>query len=166
MLTARIKFRAIIRCSVRDMSKRTPNQILAILVVIISIISILVILISYNRNAIEFDANSPEGVTQSYLNSVFDGNYDLAITYLAADSKCDATDLDRTFINKTVRINLSSVDITGDSARIRLRLEYASSAPFDNNYSEEQVIRLVKEDETWKITGIPWPMYDCGLFVR
>jgi hypothetical protein len=148
------------------MNKRTPNQILAVLVGMISIISILVILISYNQNAVEFDANSPEGITQSYLKSVFDGNYDLAVTYLSANSECDVTDLDRTFINKTVRINLSSVDITGDSARIRLRLEYASGAPFDNNYSEEQVIRLVKEDETWKITGIPWPMYDCGLFVR
>ena len=148
------------------MSKRTPNQILAVLISVISIISILIILISYNRNAVVFEANSPEGVTQAYLKSVFDGDYDLAASFLEANSKCDASDLDRTFVNKTVRISLSSVDITDESARVKIRLEYSSGSPFDSSYSEEQTIRLVKEDNLWKITGIPWPMYDCGLFVR
>jgi hypothetical protein len=148
------------------MSKRTPNQILAVIIGLISIISVLIILISYNRNAIEFEANSPEGVTQAYLNSVFDGDYDRAVTFLEADSKCDASDLDRTYVNRTVRINLSSVDTTDGSARVKIRLEYSNGAPFDSSYSEEQTIRLITEDNSWKITGIPWPMYDCGLFVR
>jgi hypothetical protein len=34
--------------------------------------------------------------------------------------------------------------------------------PFGGSYSETQTFRLVKEDSGWKITGIPWPTYECG----
>lgn len=144
------------------MTSKNPNRILGLFVALIVLVSILVVVISLNRPVQELDANSPEGVVQDYLEDIFDGNYEAAVTYFEANSKCVASDLDRTYVPTNVRINLVGVELDDSRARVRFQIETPSGAPLDSYYTEEQVIRLVNESQTWKITGIPWPLYDCG----
>lgn len=148
------------------MNSKSPNRILGIIVALIALASVLVVVISLNKPVQDFDQNSPEGVVQSYLLDIFDGKYDSAVNYLEANTKCEASDLDRAFVPKNVRINLLEVMIDDSSARVKFQIETPSGAPLDSYYTEEQVIRLVKENQDWKITGIPWPLYDCGILNR
>lgn len=145
------------------MNKKNPNVVLAIIVALIFGISIIVVAISSNRPVAEFEEATPESVTQSYLVAVFDGNYDLASEYIESDSNCDASDLDRTYFDKNARVDLLDVDITEDRARVKVVIEFPTGDPFNNYYTEETVFRLIEMDGQWKITGIPWPLYDCGL---
>lgn len=145
------------------MSKRNPNLVLGIIVVTILIISIIVVAVSTNRPIAEFEEATPENVTQNYLVAVFDGNYDLASEFIETDSLCDASDLDRAYFDKNARINLLDVDITEDRARVKVVIEFPTGDPFNNYYTEETVFRLIEIDGEWKITGIPWPLFDCSL---
>ncbi len=145
------------------MTSKNPNRILGLVVALIVLVSVLVVIVSTNRPAQDLDANSPEGVVQAYLVDIVDGNYESAMTYMEADSKCVASDLDRTYVPTNVRINLLSIELDDSRARVKFQIETPSGAPLDSYYTEEQVIRLVDENGTWKITGIPWPLYDCGI---
>jgi hypothetical protein len=148
------------------MNRRNPNIVLGIIVASILIISIVVVAISSNRPVAEFEEATPESVTQSYLVAVFDGNYDLASEYIEPESNCDASDLDRAYFDKNARVNLLDVDITEDRARVKVVIEFPTGDPFNNYYTEETVFRLVEIDGDWKITGVPWPLYDCSLAAK
>jgi hypothetical protein len=152
-----------LRCRLRDMSKRNPNFVLAVIVALITITSIFVVIISSNRSTLEFDANSPQAVTQSYLVAIFDEDFDQAAQYFEATSECDASNLDKAYFDKNARINLLEADITDNRARVKVMIEYSNSDLFNNYYSEETVFRLLKEDDSWTLTGIPWPLYECTI---
>lgn len=145
------------------MNSKSPNRILGFVIALIVSISVLVVVISLNKPVQQLDEASPEGVVQSYLIEVFDGRYEAAMENMEIDSKCEASDLDRAYVPKDIRINLLDVAVEETSARVKFQIETPSGAPLDSYYTEEQVIRLVKEGESWKITGIPWPLYDCGI---
>lgn len=148
------------------MSSSKPNRILLAIISAITLISIIVVIISFNKPVEVLDARSPEGVVQSYLTAIFDGNYERAVENLEMQSICEANDLDRTFVPQNVRIDLLDVVIEDSRARVKFQIEYPSGAPLDSYYTEEQVIRLINENNEWKITGIPWPMYDCGTLTK
>jgi hypothetical protein len=61
-----------------------------------------------------------------------------------------------------IRIGLSDATSTETSAKVTVTIETSNGDPFGGSYSETQTFRLVKEDSGWKITGIPWPTYECG----
>lgn len=145
------------------MNSKNPNRILGFVVALIVIISVLVVVISLNKPVQDLEKTSPEGVVQSYLVDIFDGRYETAIQNMESGSKCEASDLDRTYVPKDVRINLLEVVVEDSNARVKFQIETPSGAPLDSYFTEEQVIRLVKEGESWKIAGIPWPLYDCGI---
>jgi len=145
------------------MNPKSPNRILGFVVAVIVVASAIVVAVSLNKPVKELDQASPEGVVQSYLVDIFDGRYEAAMSYMETGSKCEASDLDRTYVPQDVRINLLAVEEEDSNARVKFQIETPSGAPLDSYYTEEQVIRLVKEDQNWKITGIPWPLYDCGI---
>ncbi|MEX2505045.1 MAG: hypothetical protein WD378_09345, partial [Egicoccus sp.] len=52
---------------------------------------------------------------------------------------------------------------TGDRAEVAVQMRsLATSGPFvvDSGVSPE-VFDLVRHDARWRITGTPWPVYDC-----
>lgn len=148
------------------MSKRGPNQVIAVLVALVAIISVAVVVISLNRPVTDFDKSSPEGVVQSYLRAVLENDYDEAENYLETNTKCETSDLDRAYRANNIRVDLIETEITAEIARVKIQIEYPSGALLNNYYTEEQVFRLVTESAQWKITGIPWPLYDCGSSSR
>ena len=81
---------------------------------------------------------------------------------MASDTKCAADDFDRAYIQDSIRIGLSDTTSTETSAKVTVTIETSNGDPFGGSYSETQTFRLVKEDSGWKITGIPWPTYECG----
>ena len=134
---------------------------LGLVVAAISIMALIAVL-AVKETTPQLDANTPEGTVQQYLKSVTERDFDAAITYLASDTKCKIEDFDQAYIQDSVRISLSDTSITSDSAMVKVGIENSSGDPFGGSYAESQTFRLTKSASAWKISGIPWPTYQCG----
>ena len=134
---------------------------LGLVVAAISIMALIAVL-AVKETTPQLDANTPEGTVQQYLKSVTERDFDAAITYLARDTKCKIEDFDQAYIQDSVRISLSDTSITSDSAMVKVGIENSSGDPFGGSYAESQTFRLTKSASAWKISGIPWPTYQCG----
>ena len=143
------------------MSNQRANRILGLSVAAISIVAFIAVL-AVKETTPQLDSNTPEGTVQQYLQSVTARDFDSAITYLASDTKCKIEDFDQAYIQDSVRISLSNTSITSDSASVKVSIENSSGDPFGGSYAEAQTFRLTKSDSGWKISGIPWPTYQCG----
>jgi hypothetical protein len=143
------------------MSNQRANRVLGLVVAVISIIAVIAVL-AVKETTPQLDANTPEGTVQQYLQSVTERDFDSAITYLAIDTKCKLEDFDQAYIQESFRVSLADTSITGDSAFVKVSIENSSGGPFAGSYTESKIFRLVNSDSGWKISGIPWPTYQCG----
>ena len=143
------------------MSEQRANRMLGLVVAAISIMALIAVL-AVKETTPQLDANTPEGTVQQYLQSVSKRDFDTAITYLASDTKCKIEDFDQTSVQDSFRISLSDTSITSDSATVKVSIEKSSGDPFGGSYAESQTFRLAKSGSGWKISGIPWPTYQCG----
>lgn len=139
------------------------NRILIGIGLVAIILVVVASFLTRNRSEENFTPGTPESMVQSYLKAAIDGRNDLAISYLSTTSRCTADDLDRTYISDSMRISLISSEIQGDSAFVKITSEYSDNGPFGSGYSEEHSYRLARESGQWRILGIPWPLYDCGV---
>jgi uncharacterized protein YsxB (DUF464 family) len=143
------------------MSNQRANRVLGIVVAAISIVALIAVL-AVKETTPQLDAKTPEGTVQQYLQAVSERDFDSAITYLTSDTKCNLEDFDQAYLQDSIRISLSDTSITGDSASVKVSIENSNGDPFGGTYTESQAFRLTKTDSGWKISGIPWPTYQCG----
>ena len=143
------------------MSEKRANKVLGIVIAAITIVALIVVLAVKNP-ATQLDKDSPEGTVQQYLGAVTDRDFTQALTFLATDSKCTVEDFDRAYIQESLRIGLSDVTSSTNTATVKVKVEYSNGDPFGGTYGDTQTFRLTKDDSGWKITGIPWPTYECG----
>lgn len=134
---------------------------LAVVVGVLLLVAIAVVSLTVGRQVTTYDVSLPEGVAQAYLQAAFDGDFDEAATFFEPDSECDASDLDRAFLQEDVRISLAGVDSDDERATVRITADIPDGGPFGGYYEERHTLRLVRVDDAWKLTGIPWPLYDC-----
>ena len=139
----------------------SPNRVLAVVVGALLLVVLAVVSLTVGRGVTTYDITKPEGVAQAYLQAAFDGDFDEAATFFEPESDCDATDLDRAFLQNDVRISLAGVDTDDERATVRITADIPDGGPFGGYYEERHTLRLVRVDEDWKLTGIPWPLYDC-----
>lgn len=144
------------------MGRATSNRILAVIVIAALVLSAVSALVSSLREDVKFSANTPEGVVQLYLTAIIAGKNDQAASYFSSDSTCNASDIDRAYVSDTLRVNLVSTSIDGNSAYVKIDANTGASGPFDDGYTESHTYRLTQESGKWLIEGIPWPLWDCG----
>lgn len=143
------------------MSNQRANRVLGLVVAAISIVAVIAVL-AVKETTPQLDANTPEGTVQQYLQSVTERDFDSAITYLVIDTKCNLEDFDQAYIQESLRVTLADTSITGNSAFVKVSIENSSGGPFAGGYTESKTFRLVNSDSGSKISGIPWPTYQCG----
>lgn len=136
---------------------------LGITVAVIAVIAVVVGIFTATQSPSNLDPKSPEGVVQQYMTAVFEHRSDDAAKYFDAAGECSADDLDRYGTPQDARVDLADANVSGDTARVTVHIEYNSGDPFGGGWSEDKTIRLVKSGDEWRITGIPWPLYDCGV---
>lgn len=141
---------------------RGANGILATIAILIIALITTSILISNNQEDKQFATTTPEGVVQTYLEAVIEGKHDQAASLFVAGSECDAADIDRAYISESLRVNLVSSEIEGDSAYVKIDANMNSGALFDDGYTESHTYRLKRENGNWRLEGIPWPVWDCN----
>ncbi len=145
--------------------KGTANFYLAIIVVAITVLAIVVA--TNSKNTVNnFESGSPQRVLQAYLQAMNDGRNDLAANYFSKSSKCTVEDVDRANLNKNIQISLVKTDVTQNTAVVHISIQWDTSIFNDSMNDEDQSIRLVKEDGLWRLAGIPWPLYNCGEYVK
>ncbi len=139
------------------------NRILIGIAVFTAILLVVSLFFISSREIKKLDSTTPEGVVQLYLNDVINGKYENAINYLSNRTTCKATDLDRAYLADSLRINLVDSQITGNDALVKIEVEIQTGGPFNDSYTEPHNYRLALENTSWKILGIPWPMWECGV---
>jgi hypothetical protein len=142
---------------------KSPNFYLAVLVAAIFVSALLLVSFS-NNSGVKLKEGSPARTVQNYLQSIIDGRNDLAFTYLSKDSICTVEDIDRSYLYDQVQLTLQKETIVGISeAVVQISIQQGESMMMGNVNEEKQSFRLIKENGLWKISGIPWPLYDCGV---
>ena len=143
-------------------SNRFAGFAIAGLLIVIAAAGIL----AATRPTTSIDPASPVGVVKQYVNAVMDGDHDRAADLFAMNSDCEAEDLDRTYVDPGSRIDLLDSSIDGDRARVRIAIAVPGGGVMGDMWTEERTIRLTKTDGPWKLTGIPWPLYECGVWLK
>jgi hypothetical protein len=107
-----------------------------------------------------YDPTTPEGVVQTYLKAVFDGDELASLNSMTADlaDRCqDATSLEygtdgaRAFLDKTT--------IDNDTATVAIEIRHSSDGI--DEWIENETIWLEKSADSWQISQPPWPYWDC-----
>lgn len=143
-------------------TSKKPNLYLALLVVVIAVVAVIVA-VSSGDSVKKLDSASPQGVVQKYLQHITDGRNDLAADHFSSGSKCTAEDIDRAYVSDSLQISLLKTKIDNETAIVKVSISYQSSVLGDDMTSESKTFRLKLENGQWKISGIPWPLYDCGV---
>lgn len=145
---------------------KSPNRVLAIIIGLIIIAVAILTFLSSTKSAVVMDRATPAGSVQAYLKAVLVGKNAEAAKLLSPAGACTVTDIDRAYIADTARVLLVDSTTEGTSAEVRVRVEIPSGSPLGDVMTEEHTFRLVNSGETWLITGIPWPLYDCGVLTK
>jgi hypothetical protein len=141
--------------------RRGTNQILSVIVFLTIALAAVAAFLTSTQETKEYSSTSPEGIVQMYLRAVIDGKNEEAVRYFSQSSTCDATDIDRSWMPENVRVNLTDSRVESDKAYIDVAVDISSGGPFDDYYTEKHTFRLSRENGSWKILGIPWPLYSC-----
>jgi hypothetical protein len=117
------------------------------------------------REPVLLDPQTPEGTVQAYVQAVLDGEWNDARSHLADDleAECTAIDFRRSWVPDSLTATLDDVRVDGDEAEVVVRLRTAAEPdPFGGRYESTETFDLIREGTTWRLTGQPWPVYDCG----
>lgn len=145
---------------------KNPNRVLAIVIGLIIVAVAIVAVLSSTKSTVVMDPSTPAGSVQAYLKAVLVGKDAEAATWLAPGGVCTVTDIDRAYIVDTARVLLVDSITTGSAADVRVRVEIPSGSPLGDVMTEDHTIRLIKSGGRWLITGIPWPLYNCGMYTK
>jgi hypothetical protein len=143
---------------------RNPNRVLCVVIGFVIIAVVVVSFLSTRQSAVVMDRTTPAGSVQVFLKAVLEGKNAEATRMLSPESTCTVTDLDRAYIVNTARVLLLGSTTTGATAEVRVRVEIPSGGPIkDVMTDEDHTFVLANAGGGWLITGIPWPLYDCGV---
>ena len=140
------------------------SRILAVVVLVVAVIGVVAAVVTATRDVPTYDRGTPQGVVQAYVTAVVDGDHDAAAAFLAPESSCTVDDLDRAFVPDGVRIVLRDTRVDGGTAQVEVDVAMPAGGPLDSaEFTEQHTFRLRQSDGDWRITGRPWPMFDCGV---
>ena len=123
-----------------------------------------------------FPEDVPEGITQRYVLAMIDGDLDEAWGYLSPELQAGCAleewrevtrrqnhlEESQILLDEVNRINDTEVTVSLNRRR------FSQSEPFDFSFSPEgstyhfEEFRLKKqEDNAWRISQLPWPVFRC-----
>ncbi len=113
---------------------------------------------------------SPEGVVHNYVLAVLNKDYQKGYGYLA-DLKHKPTyeEFRQSFFNGMVNpsdagVDIGSVEINGNEAGVTLAIYYSSTDPFSSRYASEDRALLVKQNDEWKLSSMPYNFWDFNWY--
>lgn len=141
-----------------------PDRTLIVILSIIAAVVILALVVVFTRGGpAVLDPSTPEGVVQTYTNTVVSGDREAAMKLLSSELRdnCDTSDVG---ILSSVRVTLISTKVFGDTATVRVTIANdPNSGVFGGaSYESEESFTLVREGgSNWKIDSTPWQLMIC-----
>jgi len=143
-----------------------PNRIIIFVVASIVLATAIVVVVLNDTTQKKHDAKSPEGTVQNYLESIYAGDNLRAARYLSKTGFCTIEDLDMMDMmdgHQKPRVLFDETSMMGNRAWVKVNAEFGSGGPMGNMMRESHTLRLVRFGAGWQLTGIPWPLRDCGV---
>lgn len=141
---------------------KPSRPVLVVLAAVLVAVVVTTLLAGRSRRQ-TFDEGTPQATLQRYLDAVFDGDPDLARTFLDDETadRCERP-LRRNVVADTVRAVLVTERIEQDRATIEVRLTFGDDSPFGSGgYNMEERFFLERLDDDWRIAEDPWPAAPC-----
>jgi sugar lactone lactonase YvrE len=145
---------------------KSPNRVLVIVIGLIVVAVAIVTVLSSTKSAVVLDRATPAGSVQAYLKAILVGKNAEAAKLLSPDSVCTVTDIDRAYVVDTARVVLVDSTVKRATAEVRVRVEIPSGSPLGDVMTKDHTFRLVNSEGAWLVTGIPWPLFDCGVSAK
>lgn len=144
-----------------------PDRVLAAVVGALVLLAVLAGVLAANRDAPELDPQSPEGVTQAFLEAAFDADDETAAELLSPTSGCDVSDVGQAYLPDDVRVVLEGAEVDGDRAVVTLAVTdvYGDGLLGSSEYEHTERARLAREDGAWRLTALPWLLPSCDASV-
>lgn len=125
------------------------------------------LVVALTREPAQFDAGTPEGVVQRYLQAISDGSFETAFDYLDSElyKDCDATDLARHTPVEPFGATLGTSTWNGDSAFVEVTIQFGvTENPLEPRSASYESFLLTRSDGAWMISGKVWPYFawECG----
>ena len=136
---------------------------IAILIVIAALVVVALVVV-FSRGAPErLDRGTPAGVVQAYASAVLDGDESTAAGYLTENAVADCESYGGSVADDDLRITLVRSVERGDSADVTVSVASSTdTGPFGaSEYQTEEVFRLVRVTDGWKIDSAPWRFAVC-----
>ena len=146
--------------------RTSANRMLAAIVAVLVVIGLVIASVSSSWQASPRDPKSPEGVLQTYLEAVAAHDAEAALAQLESDTKCTVANFQQMYYDNSSRVNLVDVSITGDQANVQVRIEHGDGDPFGSTWNEDQSFQLVRSGDSWRLHGMPYPVYNCGEVLK
>lgn len=138
-----------------------PGRVLAIVVALVVALAVLTQVLLVDTRTADVDPASPEGVVRAYVEALVDEDPEAAAALLDPGSPCDAADVEQAYRPDVDRVLLLGTDVEGDDARVEIELQVGEGAFSAFGFAERHIFRLTSTDDGWRITGRPWPLYEC-----
>jgi hypothetical protein len=142
-----------------------PRTILwAALGALVALVAILLVADAV-RGPTVLDPATPEGVVQGYVQQLLEGDRLAARAYLsdALQRRCSSSDVRRAWVPEGTTVSLGDVDVDGGEARVTVLVRSLAGPERLGGTGEAttETFELVQQDGEWRITGEPWPVYEC-----
>lgn len=145
---------------------KNPNRVLAVIIGFVILAVAVATLLSATKTAVVLDRSTPTGSVQIYLKAILSGKNVAAAKMLSPSSTCTIEDVDRAHVVHTARVLLLDATTNGGNAEVRVRVEIPSVDPLGDSMTEDHTFRLINMNRSWLLTGVPWPLYDCGMAAK
>jgi hypothetical protein len=110
----------------------------------------------------ETRAGSPEAAAQSYLKAVVRRDAAGAAAHLSTSSPCDVEDLEALPPEPDTYVELVGVRPAEDVATVAIAVTAGSASMPPFTWTEDVALSLRLEGGRWRLTGSPWPTWDCA----
>ena len=145
---------------------KQANFYLAILISLIFAVA-LIFAISTGSSVKTLSSGTPEKIVQQYLEAVNDGRNEDAAMLFSSSSICTVDDIDRAYIDTSAQVLLDKVTQKDEThAIVYISIQRSDGPLMSDPYVDKENYRLIKESGQWRLSGIPWPLYECGGVVK
>ena len=139
--------------------RNRPNLVLAVVAGLVVALAVVAWFVAGRREPPRLDPTTPEGVVQTYVLSLVDGDEEAAVAHLDPKLGCK-TPLPGTYLMRPVSLTLVSSKTTGEDAVVVFDVTEYGDSLFDS-WSHRETFNLTRSESTWLIGGNPWPIYGC-----
>lgn len=110
------------------------------------------------------NTSDPTGVVQAYLTAVITGDDEAVLEYLDPALGCRVSPESLDAPDSAVA-TVVSTRTQGNSAQVVVEIDEGMEAisVLATGYSHREGFDLGRIGDTWVITEIPWPLYDCAV---